>query len=247
MNYKYTQHYVYRITNIVDNKHYYGVRTSKNISPKEDIGINYFSSSTDKKFRQDQKENPQDYKYKVVKIFDTRKEANTFEILLHNKFKVSSNENFYNRAIASSNMFCKSGTKDREYTTQLKRKSILGYKHRNSTKIKISKIVENMWKDEDYRKMQSKAHSKKIGKDNPRCISVLLYDCDNNLQYDIIGLFSKAFVNEDNLPIKAIRHSLKINKPIYEETVRPSAIGKLKVCGYWKYKGWTAIYKEDVL
>ena len=194
----------------------------------------------------DQKENPQDYKYKVVKEFDTRKEANTFEILLHNKFNVSSNENFYNRAMASSNMFCKTGTKDSEHTKQLKRQSTLGYKHKNSTKVKLSKIVANIWKDEDYRKRQSESHRKKIGKDNSRCMSVLLYDCDNNLQYDIIGLFSKAFKNEDNLPIKAIRHSLKINKPIYEETERPSSIGKLKASGYWKYKGWTTMYKEDV-
>ena len=39
MKKEYIHNYVYRITNIVDNKHYYGVRTSKNISPKEDIGV----------------------------------------------------------------------------------------------------------------------------------------------------------------------------------------------------------------
>ena len=56
-------HYVYRITNVEKNKYYYGSRSS-NILPSEDIGIKYFSSSSDKIFVQDQKENPQNYMYK---------------------------------------------------------------------------------------------------------------------------------------------------------------------------------------
>lgn len=39
-------HYVYRITNKVENKHYYGSRSS-NVPPIEDIGKKYFSSSSD--------------------------------------------------------------------------------------------------------------------------------------------------------------------------------------------------------
>ena len=42
-------YYVYRITNKLLNKHYYGSRGSK-IEPKLDLGIKYFSSSTDKNF-----------------------------------------------------------------------------------------------------------------------------------------------------------------------------------------------------
>jgi len=60
-------HYVYRITNTKLNRHYYGVRTSR-IKPKLDLGIKYFSSSTDKHFIKDQKENPANYKYKIVQI-----------------------------------------------------------------------------------------------------------------------------------------------------------------------------------
>ena len=67
-------HYVYRITNIVSKRHYYGVKSSS-CHPSLDIGIKYFSSSKDKEFMIDQKENPQNYRYKVVKIFNSRKEA----------------------------------------------------------------------------------------------------------------------------------------------------------------------------
>lgn len=95
-------HYVYRITNIILNKHYYGVRTSKNILPKDDLGIKYFSSSRDKDFINEQKRNPQNHKYKIIQIFNNRKKALEFEIKLHNKFDVGINESFYNRSKQTS-------------------------------------------------------------------------------------------------------------------------------------------------
>ncbi|MCK5537943.1 MAG: hypothetical protein KAI79_14040 [Bacteroidales bacterium] len=87
-------HYTYRITNTKIHKHYYGVRSS--ISPKSDLGLIYFSSSSDKEFIQDQKDNPQNYRYKIVGKFTTREEAIALEVKLHNKFNVGVNENFYN-------------------------------------------------------------------------------------------------------------------------------------------------------
>ena len=89
-------HYTYRITNIKEGMHYYGVR-SCDCLPKEEIGITYFSSSKDKEFIKDQKENPQNYKYKVIKIFSTRSEANYHEEFLHAKFNVKNHKLFYNR------------------------------------------------------------------------------------------------------------------------------------------------------
>ena len=59
-------HYLYRITNLVENKHYYGIRTSKDTLPHQDLGVKYFSSSTDKDFIQDQKDHPENYRYTVV-------------------------------------------------------------------------------------------------------------------------------------------------------------------------------------
>ena len=97
-------YYVYRITNIVNNKHYYGSRVSK-IHPKEDLGTKYFSSSRDKEFMQDQKENPQNYKYKVVKIFDNNRDKEIYEAFLHYYFKAKDSDNFYNKMNAS----CKGG------------------------------------------------------------------------------------------------------------------------------------------
>lgn len=89
-------HYIYRITNIKEGMHYYGVH-SCDCLPKEEIGISYFSSSKNKEFIQDQKENPQDYKYKVIKVFSTRSEASYHEEFLHAKFNVKDHKLFYNK------------------------------------------------------------------------------------------------------------------------------------------------------
>ena len=91
-------HYVYRITNTIKKLHYYGARTSKDCLPRDDLGVKYFSSSTDKTFIFDQKNNPRDYKYKIIKILPTRKQALELEIKLHNKFNVDINESFFNKA-----------------------------------------------------------------------------------------------------------------------------------------------------
>jgi hypothetical protein len=76
--------------------YYYGVH-SCDCLPKEDIGIKYLSSSTDLNFIQDQKDNPQDYKYKIIKTFSTRTEAEIHEMLLHKKFNVMVHKKFYNK------------------------------------------------------------------------------------------------------------------------------------------------------
>jgi hypothetical protein len=85
-------HYVYRITNLVENRHYYGIRSCKNRSPLEDLGVRYFSSATNKEFIKDQKQNPSYYKYKIIRTCNSRKDAIDLEILLHEKFDVGAND-----------------------------------------------------------------------------------------------------------------------------------------------------------
>ena len=97
-------HYVYRITNVILKKHYYGSRTSR-IIPQLDLGVKYLSSSRDTQFKQDQKENPQNYRYKVVSIHTSRVSAIEKEIRLHQKFDVGINPNFYNRSKQTSTKY----------------------------------------------------------------------------------------------------------------------------------------------
>ena len=89
-------HYTYQITELSTNRKYIGVRSS-NILPEEDIGIKYFSSSSNKEFIKNQKENPSNYKYEVLIVFDTREEASDHEIELHEKYDVSRNNGYFNK------------------------------------------------------------------------------------------------------------------------------------------------------
>ncbi len=93
-------HYVYRITNITENIHYYGKRSSK-VRPEEDLGVKYFSSSRLKEFINEQIENPTNYKYKIIRQFTSSSNALRFEAKLHKKFDVGKNEKFYNMVSAS--------------------------------------------------------------------------------------------------------------------------------------------------
>lgn len=70
--------YVYRITQISSGKHYYGKRSS-DLVPHLDLGIRYHSSSVDREFRNDQERFPLDFKYKVVRILKSSREALDFE------------------------------------------------------------------------------------------------------------------------------------------------------------------------
>ena len=161
-------HYVYRITNTQENKHYYGVRSSK-INPKLDLGIKYFSSSSDKEFINEQQENRHIFKYKIVKQFDSRKEAVCLEIKLHNKFDVAKNESFYNRAKQTSTGFdptrtkiseetkkkisiANKGKKQSEEQKQNKSKSMLGRKLPESTKENMKKAHQNRSKDNEEKR-----------------------------------------------------------------------------------------------
>lgn len=126
MNKKY--HYVYRITNTKLNKHYYGVRSSI-VEPTKDLGIRYFSRSLDTQFREDQKNNPHDYKYVIVSEFDSREAAIELEIKLHAKFDVGKNDSFYNRSRQTVIGFDNTGTKFSEEVKAKLRCSAAKIKH----------------------------------------------------------------------------------------------------------------------
>jgi sRNA-binding regulator protein Hfq len=150
-------HYVYRISNIKENKHYYGVRSSS-IEPKLDLGVKYFSSSSDKEFINEQKENKYKFKYKIIKTFETRKEAINLEIFLHNKFDVGCNVSFYNKSKQSGNKFDRSGIS-----------------HTNETKDKIkSKIyseAEKVVRSENAKGIKNGMYGKKHSDESKKKIS----------------------------------------------------------------------------
>lgn len=141
-------HYTYRITNIVEHKHYYGTRSSK-VKPENDLGVKYFSSSKDIDFIKDQKKNPRNYKYKIIKISKTRKEAIELEIKLHNKFNVGVNESFYNRCKQTSSGWDTTGKGDLGQANFGEKNGMFGKTHSDLSRKKIKearrKQGSNVW------------------------------------------------------------------------------------------------------
>ncbi len=99
-------HYVYRITDILYNKYYYGSRSSNEI----DIGIKYFTSSRDEDFKNRFINSPSNFKIKIIKIFDKILDKNILESFLHKKFDVKNNERFINKSNQTINGFDTTGT-----------------------------------------------------------------------------------------------------------------------------------------
>lgn len=95
-------HYTYQITNLLNKISYIGLRTS-NISPEKDLGISYFSSSTNNEFIKDQLNCPYNFKYEILNVFNNRMDAINDEIRLHELYNVGKNPMFYNKQNQTSN------------------------------------------------------------------------------------------------------------------------------------------------
>lgn len=177
-------HYVYRITNTQEKKQYYGVRSSK-VEPKSDLGIKYFSSSSDKDFIKGQKENKSIFKYKVVKIFETRVEAINLEIKLHSKFNVGIDESFYNKSKQTSTGFDTSGT-TYSHTEEAKekiRKYRKTYKHTEETLQKMSlSLSGRVFSDEHIEKLKIAAKNREpMPEETKQKISDSISGCNHHL------------------------------------------------------------------
>lgn len=167
-------HYVYRITNKVLNKHYYGKRGST-IKPELDLGIIYFSSSSDKNFMKDQKENPQNYKYKVVSVHNSSYQALLKEIRLHYKFDVGVNENFYNKAKQSTAGADRTGispaNKGKARSDEVKKKVSEANKGRvksPETIAKLKKAMSGRTFTEEHKQKIGEANKKREWKDSTK-------------------------------------------------------------------------------
>jgi hypothetical protein len=112
-------HYTYLITNTQEEKHYIGSRSCKCL-PTDDLGICYFSSSSNKLFVSEQKKNPEKYQYQVLEIFENRKAATESEVSLHQYFDVKNNVMFYNRSNQTSTSYEFSDEVKQEFSNKKK-------------------------------------------------------------------------------------------------------------------------------
>lgn len=184
--------YTYRITNIVENKHYYGFRGTL-LNPEDDIGVVYFSSSSNKNFIKEQKEYPERYKYKIIIKTRIKSIAQRFEIKLHKYFKVGTNDNFYNRATQTHTALI--GTRNTARKAVLTRKTTFlengltieedAVKRASETgrnNNSYSKSAYNIYKNRDakYRLDKSAASAKTMIKEGTYIITALKHRVHQN-------------------------------------------------------------------
>ncbi len=242
-------HYTYRITNIKEGMYYYGVH-SCDCLPKEDIGVRYFSSAK-KEFIKHQKENPQDYKYKVLKIFSTRKEADKHESFLHKKFNVRMHTKFYNKNNAgeiyrptseSAVEFWKNASDEfRELHSANTAKGVSESWKRMSENDYINRcdnISKSLFgkKEPEWKKLNQSIKMTGAGNSNDKDISI--YDANGSLKFNCVGNFKKI-CELNNLPHCALSKSHKSGgEPIYSSK---SSYGHSIKYGWSSYKWWYAI------
>ena len=145
--------YTYIIYNKLNRKFYIGSRQTKYENPYEDIGVRYFSSSTDKTFLKEQIDFPERFKYRVLKRFKSRKAAFEHEIELHEKYDVCVNPRFYNKAKTTTTKFTLSGLK----LTEEQKAKRSGENH---------PLWGKHFSEESRRKMSRSHKGKNAGKDN---------------------------------------------------------------------------------
>ncbi len=253
------KHYVYKITNInpTDSRKYYiGVRTAKRCAPEADTA--YWGSC--KSLNAHIKEIGQNNFTKVIlKTFQTRPEAVSYEIELHDEYEVATNQEFYNRSKQKTNGFDRAGVKDTEAEIERKRaqgKRLMkerpelfenfrnnkgennpfsGKTHSEDSRKKIGQASRKRKASKETKKKLSKLA---LGKNNPRAYIVKIYDSEGVLQEKHEGTFH-SLNGRKGYPYMAFIKSYKNNGEKIYQTKQGAS--RAKHFGLEKYIGWYAI------
>ena len=247
--------YVYRITNVIDNKHYYGSRVS-DVHPKMDIGVKYFSSSFHKGFMQEQRNYPDRFKYKVVRVCKDNIDKQLFESYLHYKFNVCKNSSFYNKANQTLTGFDSTG---HQYNK--------GRPLSEETKAKLSKVLTGRVVSEETRQKQREAalrrtkaenllrgakhigkvvsqetrdlqSSQRTGTKNHNAKTILILDSAGVVLHKCNGTF-KQVCTDNKYPWTTLRKA-KYGKKLYLDVDGNKSRNVPK--GSMKFIGWSIVY-----
>jgi len=180
--------YVYRITCLLDMRHYYGcryIKMTKRFGKTAMEDLKHYKSSS-KILLQDIKDKGiENFKFKIIKTFNAAEDAINYEIMLHKKFSVDTNQKFYNLVKQTSSRFA---SNNKEVGKKISA-SLIG------RKMSESFLIEN--------RLNS------IGEKNGMAKIFHIFDKDWNLKYTSNGTLFKT-LKENNIP-KIIRNYSKKN------------------------------------
>lgn len=224
-------YYVYRVTDLTLNEHYYGSRIAKQTNILEDFA-SYCTSSKRKNII---KENYNNYKVKIIKTFTNQDEMLLYESFLHDYFNVKIKGNsFFNEAnqtpfgFYSSKTYIRSNKIKEEHSLfQNSLKKGTNLTNAQNAGLKTSKTMQRL--------------GTTVGSKNPRALKINIFDNNNNLIYECNGNLKEVCKN-NKLPFSAFRTSYLNAEKVYETvTSKGGAIKQLKAKGYYRYKDWYAI------
>ena len=138
-------YYVYRVTEIKTNNHYYGSR----IKVKEQIDDDFWFYCTSSKRKKIIKENKQDYKVKIIKIFNNHGDMILWESFLHQYFNVKKHNNFFNESNQTPFGFSTCGISPSKEQRLALSKKIKGVKKPKGFGEKISKALKGRTKSKE--------------------------------------------------------------------------------------------------
>jgi hypothetical protein len=164
--------YTYLIVRKSDNKKYHGVRWGNKKSPSEDLGKIYFTSS--KYLKDDLKNNPTNFYFKLSWTFNSVKEARVYESKVNEKIykkKDWINKNafpaIYNEIPTMLGKKHSAESRRKMSLWQNKNHPMRGKKHKEETKKKIGMAgLGRKYSDESKQKMSRNRKGKHSGKEH---------------------------------------------------------------------------------
>lgn len=241
--------YVYKITNINpqdERKYYIGVR-SCNCQPEED---NYWSSS---KYLKESilVLGQSNFKKEILSIWNTREEAISEEIKLHNQYDVGVNPKFYNRSKQTSIGWDTTNIKVIHSPERNKKisDSLKGQKYSKERVEKARKALKEKYANgfepvnkgkpmsEEQKKLISLNHADISGEKNPMTKEILVFNNDDELIHSVKMSFTK-FCKIHNLPLNQLTISYKNNGLKLYPTEKGKKLAEKQ--GFDMYIGWYA-------
>lgn len=213
-------HYVYRITEIKTKKHYYGSRTSIK-EPLLDL-INYGTSS---KRKLDIINNPENYKFKIIKVFDNSGDKMLYESFLHQYFNVKEKDNrFWNKSNQTPWGFDTTGLKFETYNRP-SRKGISWGNHTDETKNKISEkniirfsdkkerdkvsLSVKKYADNNPEKVKKRYENRKLNGNDSNQTKILIIEKLNGEKIELYGQKSlEEYCKFNNMSFRKMKRSI---------------------------------------
>lgn len=227
---------IYQTTNLINNKIYIGLHTTENLNDSY-LGSGIFLKKAIQKYGRE------NFKKEILFVFDNKKDMITKEKeLVTETFVVR--KDTYNMSKGGYGLSTLSETKRLETIEKIRKTNL----ERDSTESSRQRIETLLKQDKDiFKKMGDKSRIKqqenyKNGYINPRqnLNDVLIYNQDKELMYQLKRINLSELCAKDDLPERVLIKSLQNNGlPLYTKQAP-------KKEAYLKYKGWYAIYINEL-